>query len=154
YGACHAEVLVPIFASLDGFLEVMHTGFQSIFILGENEVSRPRFEKMLQRIKASSQKRAAQIADVGLQMLAGKYEHPEAKLVLAEGLAKSALHNREIDFQDFHPRGPYDASAELRNYFRAFKYLNQLRVSPEERSALRADAALVAAWKEWVGAQA
>ncbi|MFN7147698.1 MAG: DUF3160 domain-containing protein, partial [Myxococcota bacterium] len=70
------------------------------------------------------------------------------------GTAYSELHEREIDFGDFRPRGPYATSETLANYFRAFKYIDLLRLNDEERRSLADKPELVAAWKSWIDVQA
>jgi hypothetical protein len=65
----------------------------------------------------------------------------------------SELHGEPVDFGDFHPRGPYATSPELSNYFRAFKYVDLLRLDTEEAAMLSGDAALVAAWRAWIDVQ-
>ncbi|MDP2305716.1 MAG: DUF3160 domain-containing protein [Pseudomonadota bacterium] len=147
----------PVFASVDGLLEVLHVGFQAVFVRVEREVSRPRLEAFLTALEAAAidreEKRVREIAVATKRMLAGDYAFPEGERVLAETLAESELHRDTIDFQDFHPRGPYATSPDLQTYFRAFKYIDRLQLTPEERKSLLGDAALVTAWKAWVEAQ-
>lgn len=161
YDSCKSKVQVPIFASVDGFLEVLHAGFQAVFMLGEEHLSRPRLQAFLNVLESFAQKagkeRIVKIAAVAKKVLAGDLDHPEGALIRAEARARSELHTvnaEELDFQDFHPRGPYTATDALMSYFRAFKYINLLQLTPEEAVALRADSALVAAWKAWSEVQA
>ncbi len=147
----------PVFASIDGVLEVLHAGFQAVFMRLERDAAKPRLDTLLGRLKTVAEgegmEEIAGLADASQRMLAGDYEHPEGQLVLAEAAAESPLHGRSIDYQDFKPRGPYDRDDEARNYFRAFKSVNALRLKEEERAALAEDAELVEAWRAWVGVQ-
>ncbi len=158
----------PVYASVDGLLEVLHVGFQAVFVRVERELSRPRLDAFLTALEGAAQrggeKRVREIATAAKRMLAGDYAFPEGERVRAEVLAESELHHGQIDFADFHPRGPYATSPELENYFRAFTYINQLQLTDEERGSLvprarsaeepgGADPTLLAAWKAWVDAQ-
>jgi len=156
----------PVFASVDGMLEVLHVGFQAVFVRVEREVSRPRLDAFLGALEAaalkSGEKRVREIATAAKRMLAGDYAFPEGERARAGVLAESELHRMQVDFQDFRPRGPYATSPELENYFRAFKYINLLQLTDEERRSLvppvrddegGIDPALLAAWKAWVDAQ-
>jgi len=161
YSSCHDELLVPLFASIDGYLEVLAAGFQAVFMVTEQSVSRPRLEKFLAQLQATAQRekldRLTKIAEVTQRILQGDYRHPEAARVKKEAPAVSELHTvaaaEVTDFADCHPRGPYTATPELENYFRAFKYLNLLRLTAAEQEKLVGDAPLRAAWRAWVDTQ-
>ena len=153
YGASGA----PVFASLDGMLEVLHTGFQAVFVRVERDVSRPRLEAFLDALETAAagadERRVKEIASLTRRMLHGDYAFPEGERVRAESTAESELHLRTIDYGDFHPRGPYATSDELSNYFRAFKYIDLLRLTESEQRTVGADPAVNAAWKAWIEAQ-
>lgn len=161
YTSCHDEILVPVFASIDGFLEILAAGFQAAFMATEQNMSRPRLERFLTELQAVAKReqltRVEKIAAVSAQILKGNYDSEEGKLVKAERSAESTLHGDNgpvlIDFSDFHPRGPYTATSELEHYFRAFKYVNQLRLSAAEQGKLVKDARLTEAWRTWVDTQ-
>lgn len=135
--------LLPAYASVDDLLEVLHVGFQAVFVGVERDVSRPRLEAFLAALLAAGRReeepRVREIASAAKRMLGGDYAFPEGERVLAETLAESELHQTTIDFRDFHPRGPYATSPELQHYFRAFKFIDRLALTAEERSALRGD---------------
>ncbi len=147
----------PVFASLDGMLEVLHAGFQGVFLQVERDVSIPRLGVFVDALEASAKERGiervARVAVGTRRMLAGDYAFADGKAALAENTTHSDDHQREVAFGDFHPRGPYATSEDLSNYFRAFKYIDSLVLGHEEREALRADARLVSAWKAWIDAQ-
>ncbi len=161
YSECHDHVLVPIFASLDGFLEVLDGGFQTAFMLTEQQVSRPRLEQFLKALEKAAGgaglTRVAGIAKVAHQALDGHYASPEGKLILAERSAPSSLHTvprtEAVEFADFHPRGPYTGSTRLKDYFRAFKYINLLNFDDKEREVLGKDQALAQAYQGWIDTQ-
>ncbi len=160
--ACGDTPSVPIFASLDGFLEVLAAGFHATFTVTEQHVALPRLRRFLREIERvaagqSALSRIGKIAGVCQAMLKGDYSDTEAKLVLAERIATSSLHTfpsaMPIDFARSHPRGPYSAGAGLQNYFRALMYLSELRASPDELRLLDGDAALRLAWRAWIETQ-
>jgi hypothetical protein len=162
YTDCGERPNVPIFASIDGFLEVLAAGFQATFMVTEQLVAIPRLRRFLRELErvASGQtalSRIGKIAAVSQAILKGDYSSSEAKLVLAEKSAQSELHTvpqaQPIEFALFHPRGPYTASETLKNYFRAFMYLSELRASGEEYRLLDGDAALRQSWRAWVETQ-
>jgi hypothetical protein len=147
----------PVYASLDGMLEVLHTGFQAVFVRVERDVSRPRLAAFLEALEAAAarvdERRVREIASITKRMLNGDYASPEGERVRAESAAPSELHLREVDFADFHPRGPYATSEDLANYFRAFKYVDLLELTESEQRTVGADPAVQAAWKAWIDAQ-
>lgn len=147
----------PVFASLDGMLEVLHVGFQAVFLQVERDVARPRLEAFLAALDAAGKReelpRVSSVAVATQRMLGGDYAFPDGAAALAEISGESDLHGKPVAFIDFHPRGPYATSDDLSNYFRAFKYIDQLDLSPDERTALIADTALVAAWRGWIEVQ-
>lgn len=161
YTSCHDEVIVPIFASIDGYLELLAAGFQAVFMATEQNVSRPRLALFLSELETvarrASLSRVQRIAALTKQFLAGDYKSEEGKRVLAEQRTESTLHtvpdSRQIDFGDFHPRGPYSATPVLQNYFRAFKYINLLALTEAEMAALATDTRLRTAWQNWVDTQ-
>lgn len=161
-GTCSERTDAPIFASIDGFLEVMAAGFQATFMATEQLVSIPRMRRFLREIErvAAGQtvlSRIGKIATVSLAVLKGDYSDPEAKLILAQKPARSSLHTfpsaAEIDFSRAQPRGPYTATDGLQHYFRALLYLSELRASPDELRLLDGDAALRLAWRAWIETQ-
>ncbi len=162
YDECHAEVKVPIFASLDGFLEVLQAGFQADFIGGEQTESIPKLRRFATLLEATAKKsslsRVAEIAQTTLRALRGDYRGAEGKLLLGRGSGPSRLHTVpapvQLDANDLRPRGPYEATAALQHYFRAFKYINLLQLTREELAALQGDAELQQAWRAWVDVQA
>lgn len=162
YTECHEAPNVPIFASIDGFLEVLAAGFQATFMVTEQLVTIPRLRRFLRELErvAAGQtalSRVGKIAAVSQAILKGDYSSAEAKLVLAEQTASSELHTvpqaRPIEFALFHPRGPYTATESLQHYFRAFMYLSELRATPDEYRLLDGDAALRQSWRAWVETQ-
>jgi hypothetical protein len=150
-----------VFASLDGFFEVLNAGFEAVFVLAEQRASRPALAAVLKELvrvgQAGGQRRLADIAAAATKVLAGNLKHPEGALIKAGRRASSALpinvDGKEIDYGDFAPRGPYVATKALANYFRAFKLMNQLQFSPEERTLLAGDAGFVSALRKWVDVQ-
>jgi hypothetical protein len=150
-----------VFASLDGFFEVLNAGFEAVFVLAEQKASRPALAtvaKELQRVgRAAAQARLAAVADAVTKLLAGNLKHPEGELIRQGRRAASALpinlDGAPIDYSDFAPRGPYVATKTLASYFRAFKLINELQLAPEERAALAADPAFMAALRRWVDVQ-
>lgn len=162
YTECGAQPNVPIFASIDGFLEILAAGFQATFMVTEQLVSIPRMRRFLRELErvAAGQTVLSRIGKIAAEtqaMLKGDYGSDEAKRVLAEKSAPSTLHSvpsaQPIAFALFHPRGPYVATDGLKNYFRAFMYLSELRATPEELRLLDGDAALRLAWRAWVETQ-
>lgn len=152
---------VPVYAAIDGVLEVLGAGFQAVFMLAERDLSRPKLRALLSALEAAATRdglgRVANIADRSRRMLDGDYAHEEGRLVLAEAPATSSLHTvpkaEPIDFADFHPRGSYTTSKDLESYFRAFKYFNLLALTDEERQKLAQDPAVVAALDAWIAVQ-
>ncbi len=162
YSECGAEPLVPLLASIDGFLEVLAAGFQATFMATEQLVSIPRLRRFLRELERVSHgqsglSRVGQLTSVAQRVLKGDYEHPEGKRILAEKPAESSLHTvpsaAPVDFASFHPRGPYTATPALQNYFRAVRYLSELRVSLDEQRLLDGDAALRQSWRAWAETQ-
>lgn len=144
----------PVFASLDGFLEVLHAGFEGVFLERERGLSVPRLRALLDTLSRSPAPGAAAVARVGARLLAGDYDHPDGALVLAEREARSETLGRVVDFADFHPRGPYASEPALQHYFRAFSWLGAWQPSDADLAALRADPAVVEAWQAWTAVQA
>jgi Protein of unknown function (DUF3160) len=150
-----------VFASLDGFFEVLNAGFEAVFVLAEQKASRPALTavlKEMQRVgQKGGQKRLADIADAAEKTLSGNLKHPEGELIKAGRIAPSALpinlDGEKVDYSDFLPRGPYVATKALSSYFRAFKLVNHLQVKPEEQALLAGDAAFMAALRRWVDVQ-
>lgn len=147
----------PVFASIDGMLEVLHAGFEAVFVRIERDLSRPRLAAFLVALQETADRqrvpRVSRVAEVTAQLLKGDYSSAEGKLVRAEVSAKSELHGTDINFADFHPRGPYATDPQLQDYFRAFKYINALSLSAAERKKLSRQPALVGPWKAWVETQ-
>lgn len=148
----------PVFASIDGMLEVLHAGFEAVFLRVELEASRPALERVFAALSAAGRRdglaRVREIGDVGARILAGDYEHAEGQRILAEQDALSELHGVQVAYADFHPRGPYAARQALSHYFRAFKFLNLLKLTDEEQVALSKDEELTAALTAWRATQA
>jgi hypothetical protein len=150
-----------VFASLDGFFEVLNAGFEAVFVSAEQRASRPALAALLREMlrigKTGGQKRLADIADAGSKILAGNLKHPEGALIKAGAPTFSALpinlDGQKVDYSDFLPRGPYVATKALSTYFRAFKLLNNLQVTPAEQALLAGDAAFMAALRRWVDVQ-
>ncbi len=162
YTDCGEQPNVPIFASIDGFLEVLAAGFQATFMITEQLVSIPRLRRFLRELERVGHgqgglSRVAQITAVTARVLKGDYEHPEGKRILAEVPAESSLHTvpgvSPVDFAQFHPRGPYNATPLLQHYFRAVQYLSELRLTLEEQRLLDGDAALRQSWRAWAETQ-
>lgn len=161
YTECHAAVKVPIYATVDGFMEVLSAGFQAVFMITEQKVARPRlatFSKLLSdSAKRQQLPRLVEIAEVTRKVLDGNYATVEGRKILAESPALSALHTvpqpLEVDFSDFKPRGPYAATTTLKNYFRAFKYMNLLQLTDAEKTKLRGDTELMKAFNAWIDTQ-
>jgi hypothetical protein len=154
--------LQPIFASIDGFFEVLNAAFEAVFILGEQQLSRPALRDLVTQLRragtAMKNDRLVRIADATDKVLAGNLDHPEGKLIKAGASAPSALPigldpGKKVDYGGFLPRGPYAANKTLSAYFRAFKLINALELRPEEQKALAADAAFVAAVRRWTDVQ-
>jgi Protein of unknown function (DUF3160) len=154
-------MLSSVFASLDGFFEVLNAGFEAVFVLAEQRASRPALAAVLKELgrvgKTGGQKRLVDVAAAAAQVLAGNLTHPEGALIKAGQDAKSALpinlDGLKIDYADFAPRGPYVATKALTSYFHAFKLMNQLQLSPEERTLLAGDAGFIGALRKWVDVQ-
>jgi hypothetical protein len=152
---------VPIYAAIDGVLEVLGAGFQAVFMLAERDLSRPKLRALLIAIEEAAAQhglgRVGNIAERSRRMLDGDFSHEEGRLVLAEDPAVSSLHTvpkaEPIDFADFHPRGSYTTSKELESYFRAFKYFNLLALTDEERQKLAQDPKVVGAVDVWIAVQ-
>jgi Protein of unknown function (DUF3160) len=150
-----------VFASLDGFFEVLNAGFEAVFVLAEQKASRPALTALLKELrrvaKAGAQKRLADIADAVTKTLAGSLKHPEGELIKAGRSAPSALpinlDGEKLDYSDFLPRGPYVATKALSSYFRAFKLLNHLQLKPDEQALLAGDPGFMAALRKWVDVQ-
>jgi hypothetical protein len=155
-------MLQPVFASLDGYFEVLNAGLEAVFVVAEQKVSRPALKRVLAAMKrvadSQQQARVAKIAEAATKVLAGDLDHPEGKLISAESSAPSSLpirlDGKEVSYADFHPRGPYLATKELQSYFRAFKLINLLELTPEEKAALQADTGFISALKIWTNVQA
>lgn len=156
YDECGMAPQTPVHATVDGFLEVLHAGFEAVLVHRERTLSTPRLKVFLgalrDRADAKSLPRVSASAKDALAFLAGDYSSDDGKLVLAEQLATSAQIG-EVDFSDFAPRGPYASEDGLKNYFRAFKYTDHLAITDDERAALLGDAALESAWRDWVTVQ-
>ena len=144
----------PVLATVDGMAELMYTGFQAVFVRTEQDLATPRLRSFLDQLSVHANGRTAEAAREARKLIDGDYSSAEGKRVLAEAATDSPVLGRQINFGDFHPRGPYDHSDALRAYFRAFKYTNSIRLSDTERRELAAQPALVAAWKDWVDTQA
>lgn len=150
-----------VYASLDGFFEVLNAGFEAVFVLAEQKAARPALGavlKELQRVaKANGLKRLVDVANAATKTLAGDLKHPEGGLITAGRRAASALpinlDDALIDYADFTPRGPYVATKALSSYFRTFKLVNLLQVTPAEQTTLAGDAAFMSALRRWVDVQ-
>ncbi|HEY6475752.1 MAG TPA: DUF3160 domain-containing protein, partial [Polyangia bacterium] len=150
-----------VFASLDGFFEVLNAGFEAVFILAEQRASRPALAALLKELaragKTGGQTRLVEVAAAATKVLAGNLKHPEGALIKAGRPAQSALpinlDRKPIDYADFTPRGPYVATKALASYFRGFKLMNLLQLSPQERTLLVADAGFMSALRNWVDVQ-
>jgi hypothetical protein len=155
------DVLQPVFASIDGFFEVLNAGFEGVFVVAEQQLSRPALKDVLAQMarvgKEHHHARLVKIAEAATKVLAGNLSHPEGKLIKAERPAQSTLPigapGKDVNFADFHPRGPYAGSPHLQSYFRAFKLMNQIELSPAEHDALAQDQAFVAALRHWTDVQ-
>jgi hypothetical protein len=154
----YEDTAVSTFVSIDGMLEVLHAGFQAVFLRVERDVSIPRLEAFLVELERAAaqtaQPRVQGVATAARRILHGDYDFEEGQLVQGETRAMSPAHGEMVDFADFHPRGPYATSPTLSNYFRAFKYIDALQLTDDERASLMTDGALGRAWAAWTEAQA
>lgn len=154
-------MLQSVFASLDGFFEVLNAGFEAVFVLAERDVSRPALTAVMTEMRrasvAAGQQRLISIADATARILRGDLTQPEGRLIAAEVRARSTLpirlDGKDVDYADFKPRGPYVASKALAGYFRAFKLINELQLTAEEQAMLAKDAGFVTALAHWIDVQ-
>lgn len=152
-GAMYGDEDRPMLLSIDAMLEVLHAGFQAVFVQSERERSAPALAKLAAALAKGPDPQLAELGQAVSKTLAGDYDHPEGARMLAEASAQSPLFGRVVDYGDFKPRGPYAKDEQLKNYFRAFKLINSVRLSAAQREALGRDSALVGAWKDWVTVQ-
>ncbi len=147
---------IPL-ATIDPMLDVLHAGFQAVFVTAERERSRPALEKFLSLLQpaaqAAGQAELAEVAGLVGRMLQGDYEHEEGQRVRAGARVQSPLYGKEVDYADWKPRGPYATDPDLSNYFVAFKAINEFQFSDALAESLAGNSELVAAWKAWTGVQ-
>ncbi|MEQ1504156.1 MAG: DUF3160 domain-containing protein, partial [Myxococcota bacterium] len=148
----------PLFASIDGFLEVVNAAFLGVLLRSEREVAKPNLAAYFAAVEAEATAahadRLVAYATTGRAMLAGDYTSPDGARALAEVTAGSAVHRGPIPWGSFRPRGPYaDPDAGLADYFRAFQYANLIDPDPDELTILL-HPPVVAAWRAWALAEA
>ncbi|HEY4184401.1 MAG TPA: DUF3160 domain-containing protein [Polyangia bacterium] len=157
----HGGIYNSVFASIDGFFEVLNAGFEAVFMVAEQKVSRPALAAVIKELArvgaAQGNKRLTAIASTAAAVLTGNLEGPEGALIRAGQSAPSTLpinvDGQPIGYGDFVPRGPYAVSKPLSNYFRAFKLMSSLQLARAEQRALAGDAAFMAALRRWVDVQ-
>ena len=153
-GVLYESEPAPMVLSLDAMMEVLHAGFQAVFVQSERERSAPKLRALAEILAKNADPKLAELGDAVRRTLDGDLNHPEGQRIAAGVNAESPLLGRAIDYADFRPRGPYANDAALGAYFQAFKVMNSLRLDADQREALAADPALVSAWSEWVSVQA
>ena len=122
----------PYLITTDIFWENFAAAYEGLFILFEREVAIPAFWDFVRSAQTNATpdtKNWNKIFATMLALRAGSTDpgiNKELSLILAAtGNHRSGVLDHNFDFGNLKPRGHYTASAELQNYFRAFRYFTQ-----------------------------
>jgi len=132
----------PYFVTTDIFWELYAAAFEGIFILSEKQAAVPNFWKFAQAasdsLKSQPQSKLAKAFAAILAVRDGGKANAEvAKILKSEGVSRSSVTNDDFDFGNLKPRSHYVTDPTLQTYFRASKYLMDLKLNDEDSAALK-----------------
>jgi hypothetical protein len=132
----------PYFVTTDIFWELYAAAFEGIFILSEKQAAVPSFWKFVQTsndsLKSQPQSKVAKAFAAILAVRDGTKSNSEAvKILKSEGVSRSTVTNEDFDFGNLKPRSHYVTDPNLQIYFRASKYLMDLKLNDEDMAALK-----------------
>ncbi|WP_224362834.1 DUF3160 domain-containing protein [Hyalangium versicolor] len=119
---------VPYLVTTDSFWELFAAAYEGSFILAERYQAMPRFWEFVQEASQGAKKVDAAWGKVfdALESLRAEPspKNPEAQRILAAaGTVVSQVTGEPFDFEEMKARGHYTASADLKRYFQAMRYL-------------------------------
>jgi hypothetical protein len=123
----------PYLVTTDIFWEIFAAAYEGMFIVREQQEAIPAFWEFVRRAHevlrtAPPDSRWAAIFATLAKLREGK-DHADAemaRILRAEGRARSSVLNDEFDYGELKPRGHYTSRPELAAYFKAFRYLTQV----------------------------
>ena len=132
----------PYLVTSDIFLELYASAFEGIFILSEKRSAIPDFWKFAQSanesLKSNPGTKVAKAFAAVMAVRGGAKGNAEAERILkSEGRLVSSVTNELFDFGNLKPRSHYVADQTMQNYFRASKYLMEIKLSEEDRAVLK-----------------
>ncbi|MGZ3743722.1 MAG: DUF3160 domain-containing protein [Pseudobdellovibrionaceae bacterium] len=132
----------PYFVTTDIFWELYAAAFEGTFILSEKQAAIPNFWRFAQAanetLKNQPQSKMARAFAAILAVREGGKLNPEAaKILKSEGVSHSSITNEDFDFGNLKPRSHYVADPTLQSYFRASKYLMDLKLDDEDTAILK-----------------
>jgi len=132
----------PYFVTSDIFLELYASAFEGIFVLSERQAAMPKFWKFVERANAELQTspntRMARAFAALIAVREGSHDNAEArKIINSADVSISSVTGHDFNFANLKPRGHYTRDKSLETYFRASKYLMDLKLSNEDREQLK-----------------
>ena len=134
----------PYFVTTDIFWELYAAAFEGIFILSERQGAMPVFWDFVARASQSlkqnhpESKMAKAFAALSIVQTGMSNLNPEADLIMkAEGTSISTVTNERFNFGNLKPRSHYTKDSRLGNYFRASKYLIDLKLANDDIEILK-----------------
>ena len=132
----------PYFVTTDIFFELYASAFEGIFILSEKQSAIPEFWQFVQSANENLKKYPdSKVAKAFAALTAvhdGATNNEEATRILkSEGFFVSSVTNERFDFGNLKPRSHYTTDSRMQNYFRASKYLMDLKLGEEDMAILK-----------------
>lgn len=132
----------PYLVTTDVFLELYASAFEGIFVLTERTEAMPAFWQFVQTadnsLKSNPNTKMAKAFAALIAVRDGVKENAEAiKIMEAKGTSTSTVTNESFDYSELQPRGHYTTNKSLASYFRASKYLMNLKLDTQDRDLLQ-----------------
>ncbi len=132
----------PYFVTTDIFFELYASAFEGIFILSEKRNAIPNFWKFAQganeSLKSHPESKAAKAFAALMAVHNESTGNAEAARILKSvGVFKSSVTNEQFDYGNLEPRSHYVTDTTLQNYFRASKYLMDLKLDEKDMVMLK-----------------
>lgn len=134
----------PYLVTTDIFWELYGAAFEGIFTLSERQTAIPAFWQFVEKAntdlaknQANTKMAKAFAALVGVHQGKITPGSEASKIVASDGVSISLVTGKEFDFGSLKPRSHYVADVELQNFFRASKYLTDLKLEMEDVAVLK-----------------
>lgn len=134
----------PYLVTTDIFWELYSAAFEGIFILSERQTAIPAFWQFVEKANADLTKnhtntKMAKAFAALVEMHQGKITpgSEASKIMASNGVSVSLVTGKDFDFGNLKPRSHYLADVELQNFFRASKYLTDLKLEKEDVAVLK-----------------